>query len=39
MLDTTATAMEITVKHSPSCELNKYVDMHGGIGGLQIEDV
>ena len=39
MLDTTASAREITLRHSPSCELSKYVDMHGGIEGLQIEDV
>ena len=39
MLDTAATALEITSKHSPSCELNKYVNKHGGISSLQIEDV
>ena len=39
MLDTAATALEITSKHSPSCELNKYVDKHRGISSLQIEDV
>ena len=39
ILDTTATAMEISAKHSPSCELNCFVDTHGGISGLQIEDI
>ena len=39
ILDTAATAMEISAKHSPSCELNRFVDTHGGISGLQIEDV
>ena len=39
ILDTAATVMEISTKHSPSCELNCFVDTHGGISGLQIEDV
>ena len=39
MLDIAATVMEISAKHSPSCELNQFVDTHGGISGLQIEDV
>ena len=39
ILHTAATAMEISAKHSPSCELNRFVDTHGGISGLQIEDV
>ena len=39
LIDTTAAAWAITHKHSPSCDLNKYVEMHGGIGSLQIEDV
>ena len=39
MLDTATTAMEITHKHSSTCALNKYIEMHGGIDNLQIEDV
>ena len=39
MLHTATTAMEITQKHSSTCDLNKYIEMHGGIGSLQIEDV
>ena len=34
MLDTTMTAMDITHKHSSTCELNKYVERHGGIDNL-----
>ena len=39
LIDTTAAAWAITHKHSPTCDLNKYIEMHGGIGSLQIEDV
>ena len=39
LIDTTAVAWAITHKHSSSCDLNKYVEMHGGIGSLQIKDV
>ena len=39
MLDTTMTAMDITHKHSSTCEFNKYVERHGGIDNLQIEDI
>ena len=33
------TAIDITDKHSSTCELNKYVERHGGIDNLQIEDI
>ena len=39
MLDTTMTAIDITHKHSSTCELNKYVERHGGIDNLPIEDI
>ena len=39
MIDTTAAALAITHKHSPTCDLNRYVEMHGGIDSLQIKDV
>ena len=39
ILDTAATAMVISAKHSPSCKLNGFVDTHEGISGLQIKDV
>ena len=39
MLDTTTTVMDITHKHSSTCELNKYVERHGVIDNLRIEDI
>ena len=39
MLDTTMTVIDITHKHSSTCELNKYVERHGGIDNLQVEDI
>ena len=39
VLDTTTTAIDITHKHSSTCELNKNVEMHGGIDNLCIEDI
>ena len=39
MLDTTTAAMEIMHKHSSTRELNRYVESHGGIDNLWIEDI
>ena len=39
ILDSTKTAIDITHKHNSTCELNKYVEMQGGIDNLCIEDI
>ena len=39
MLDTTTAVMEIMHKHSSTCELNRYIESHGGIDNLRIEDI